>query len=89
MSVSYKSLPWAYAALSTFADDVQFGGGSRTCIGKNISLLEISKLLPELIRHYTFELDHEVAELDTECFWFTMPRKLPCKVTKRQTDSVE
>ncbi|KAF7128513.1 hypothetical protein CNMCM5793_003301 [Aspergillus hiratsukae] len=33
-----------------------FGMGSRTCIGKNISILEISKLVPQLIRHYDIRL---------------------------------
>lgn len=32
----------------------QFGGGARTCIGKNISLLEIYKLVPSFLR--TFEV---------------------------------
>ena len=30
----------------------QFGMGSRTCIGKNISLLEIYKLVPSFLRRY-------------------------------------
>lgn len=30
----------------------QFGMGSRTCIGKNISLLEIYKLIPSLLRRF-------------------------------------
>ncbi|KUL83275.1 hypothetical protein ZTR_09128 [Talaromyces verruculosus] len=34
-----------------------FGFGSRTCIGRNISFLEMSKLIPQLIRKYDFELD--------------------------------
>ena len=29
-----------------------FGAGSRTCIGKNISILEIYKLVPNLLRHF-------------------------------------
>jgi cytochrome P450 len=33
-----------------------FGGGSRTSIGKNISLLEVYKLVPTLLRHSEFEL---------------------------------
>ncbi|KAF4554825.1 Cytochrome P450-like protein 8 [Elsinoe fawcettii] len=65
---------------------MSFGQGSRTCIGKNISLLEISKLLPELLRHYTFELDKSFTTLDTESVWFTMPRNLPCKIFKRSAE---
>jgi cytochrome P450 len=34
----------------------QFGMGSRTCIGKNISLLEIYKLVPSMLRR--FEVGH-------------------------------
>lgn len=34
-----------------------FGMGSRTCIGKNISLLEMYKLIPAVLR--TFEVSHE------------------------------
>ncbi|KAL4933001.1 cytochrome P450 [Aspergillus undulatus] len=34
-----------------------FGAGARTCLGKNISLLEITKLVPMLYRHFDFELE--------------------------------
>lgn len=34
-----------------------FGLGSRTCIGKNISLLEMSKLVPQLLKRFDFVLD--------------------------------
>lgn len=32
-----------------------FGGGSRICIGKNISLMEITKALPRLLWHFNFQ----------------------------------
>jgi cytochrome P450 len=38
----------------------QFGAGSRTCIGKNISLLEIYKLVPSVLR--SFEVSHDFIE---------------------------
>ncbi|KOC11290.1 putative cytochrome P450 [Aspergillus flavus AF70] len=31
-----------------------FGAGVRTCIGKNLSLLEMSKVIPELYRQFEF-----------------------------------
>ncbi|KAK4500741.1 hypothetical protein PRZ48_008931 [Zasmidium cellare] len=37
-----------------------FGAGSRTCIGRNVSLLEISKLVPELVRRFEFEMGGEL-----------------------------
>ncbi|KIV81630.1 hypothetical protein PV11_03800 [Exophiala sideris] len=35
---------------------IPFGAGARTCIGKNVSLLEINKLIPELVARYEFDL---------------------------------
>ncbi|WPH01320.1 putative cytochrome P450 [Acrodontium crateriforme] len=34
-----------------------FGAGSRTCIGKNLSLLEMNKLVPQLLRKFDLTLD--------------------------------
>jgi cytochrome P450 len=36
----------------------QFGAGSRTCIGKNISLLEIYKLIPSFMRRFDVSYEH-------------------------------
>ena len=33
-----------------------FGRGPRTCLGKTVSLLEISKLVPMLVLEYDFEM---------------------------------
>ncbi|KAF7549516.1 hypothetical protein G7Z17_g6338 [Cylindrodendrum hubeiense] len=47
-----------------------FGLGSRTCIGKNISLLEIGKLVPQLVRRFDFQLlDTSKASLETKNMW--------------------
>lgn len=35
----------------------QFGAGPRTCIGKNISLLEVYKLVPTFLRNFEVSLD--------------------------------
>ncbi|PKS11344.1 hypothetical protein jhhlp_003106 [Lomentospora prolificans] len=49
---------------------VQFGMGSRTCIGKNISLLEIYKLVPSFLRRFEVELQHPEKEWDIINAWF-------------------
>lgn len=49
---------------------LQFGAGARTCIGKNISLLEIYKLVPSFLRRFEFELEHPGAEWKTHNAWF-------------------
>jgi cytochrome P450 len=33
-----------------------FGAGPRTCIGKNISLLEMYKVIPQIVREFDFEI---------------------------------
>lgn len=42
----------------------QFGMGSRTCIGKNISLLEIYKLVPSMLRRFDVSFPHVIRKCD-------------------------
>jgi len=46
----------------------QFGAGARTCIGKNISLLEIYKLVPTFLRN--FEMEMANGDWQTHNAWF-------------------
>ncbi|CAI6333040.1 unnamed protein product [Periconia digitata] len=48
----------------------QFGAGARTCIGKNVSLLEVYKLVPSFLRRFEIELEHPGAEWKTHNAWF-------------------
>ncbi|KAL8727916.1 MAG: hypothetical protein Q9181_005529 [Wetmoreana brouardii] len=58
-----------------------FGAGSRTCIGKNISLLEMTKVIPQLYRNLHFEL--EGGEWETQNAFFVKPC-FKCKVVLRK-----
>ncbi|KAK3394933.1 cytochrome P450-like protein [Podospora didyma] len=49
---------------------LQFGMGSRTCIGKNISLLEIYKLVPSMLRRFEIEFDDPNQEWEVVNAWF-------------------
>lgn len=58
----------------------QFGAGSRTCIGKNISLMEIYKLVPSFLRRFdvsstlvaaTSRVAPLVGEIGIDESWFT------------------
>lgn len=64
-----------------------FGLGSRTCVGKNISLLEITKLIPELVRNFEFELMAGLQDHGKEMQWFNMwfvrPVALPVRISIR------
>lgn len=43
-----------------------FGTGSRICIGKNISPMEMAKIIPQIVRHF----DVELAEWVINNQWF-------------------
>ncbi|CAK7205847.1 hypothetical protein SEUCBS139899_008626 [Sporothrix eucalyptigena] len=49
---------------------LQFGMGSRTCIGKNISLLEIYKVVPSLLRRFKIEFLDPKQEWELTNSWF-------------------
>lgn len=52
-----------------------FGNGPRTCIGKNISLLEMSKVVPQIVRKYDFDIvpDEEGQKFSSRTRWFAKP----------------
>ncbi|KAI4599462.1 hypothetical protein KJ359_001904 [Pestalotiopsis sp. 9143b] len=47
-----------------------FGLGSRTCIGRHIAMLEISKLVPRLVRDFDFHLVGDLAQ--SQSSWTTI-----------------
>ncbi|KAF1349044.1 cytochrome P450 family protein [Delphinella strobiligena] len=60
-----------------------FGSGARMCLGRNISWLEMSKLVPALFYHYNIELADSDAVWSESCYWFVMQQGLHVRVTKR------
>ncbi|KAL4897271.1 cytochrome P450 [Aspergillus ambiguus] len=60
-----------------------FGAGPRTCIGKNISLLEIYKLVPSLLLTYDIELDGPTAEWEIINAWFVRQKKIDIRLARR------
>lgn len=40
----------------------------------NISLLELTKVVPEIVRKVDLELEHPGKPLETTCVWFVYPR---------------
>ncbi|KAM0547574.1 hypothetical protein ACHAPJ_010318 [Fusarium lateritium] len=54
-----------------------FGLGARTCIGRHISMLEISKLVPRLVRDFDFSFPkgkYVAKEYKTVNRWFVKPK---------------
>ncbi|PVH96824.1 pisatin demethylase [Periconia macrospinosa] len=54
---------------------LSFGSGARTCIGKNISLLEMSKVIPQIVRKYDFEIrpNDKGQRFSWSTRWFSKP----------------
>jgi cytochrome P450 len=61
---------------------LQFGAGARTCIGKNISLLEIYKLVPSFLRRFEIQLEGK-GEWKTHNAWFVGQRDFRTTFRKR------
>ncbi|OCT45484.1 Pisatin demethylase [Cladophialophora carrionii] len=60
-----------------------FGAGARTCLGKNISLMEMSKLVPQLLRRYHVKLADPNAEWELFDYWFVKQEGLRCILSRR------
>ncbi|WPG97873.1 Hypothetical protein R9X50_00065500 [Acrodontium crateriforme] len=66
-----------------------FGLGSRTCIGQHVSMLEMTKMVPEVIRRFEFELvDGVEKEWEVANYWFVIPKALPMKISKRKVEGL-
>ncbi|KAI8163998.1 Cytochrome P450 monooxygenase andK [Colletotrichum sp. SAR 10_70] len=61
----------------------QFGMGSRTCIGKNISLLEIYKVVPSLLRRFDIKFKDPNQEWQLINAWFVKQVKFYTMFTPR------
>ncbi|KAK7914165.1 hypothetical protein PG985_011868 [Apiospora marii] len=60
-----------------------FGLGSRTCIGRHISTLEICKLIPEFVAKFDIELAMPRSEWKSKNYWFVKPEKLLVRLSPR------
>ncbi|OAL29839.1 hypothetical protein AYO20_09032 [Fonsecaea nubica] len=63
-----------------------FGGGSRTCTGRNISLMEMSKVVPSLLMVYDIERADPKARTHTKTYWFAVQRGLVCNIRRRERE---
>lgn len=82
-----ESTKEAVSAMDTYY--MPFGLGSRTCIGKNISLLEMTKLIPLLVHRFDFQLVRPGQPLKTSNNWFVKQMDFECtlQVRKGRRDS--
>lgn len=57
---------------------IPFGLGTRTCIGKNISILEMSKVIPQLVRRYKFEVLEQ--QMPYTNHWFVKQKNVYARI---------
>ncbi|CAG8941411.1 unnamed protein product [Penicillium salamii] len=60
-----------------------FGAGSRSCIGKHISFMEMYKVIPQLLREFEIEL-HDSKEWKTQNIWFVQQGEMICDFVRRK-----
>ncbi|KAF6802151.1 hypothetical protein CSOJ01_11806 [Colletotrichum sojae] len=65
------------------AADITFGGGSRICLGRNLSLMEIYKVVPSLISRFEIELIDPNEQWWTSSRWFYRTQGVVCKLRRR------
>ncbi|KAF2656504.1 cytochrome P450 [Lophiostoma macrostomum CBS 122681] len=66
-----------------------FGAGSRACIGRNISLLEMSKLIPTIFLNYEVELANPTEEWKEDCSFFVQQSNFYVRMTPRSDTAVD
>jgi len=60
-----------------------FGAGSRKCLGRNMAMIEIHKVIPELLRRYHVELTHPEKDWSVSNYWFMFQKGLICNLKRR------
>ncbi|EFX04226.1 benzoate 4-monooxygenase cytochrome p450 [Grosmannia clavigera kw1407] len=66
------------------AADLAFGGGSRICLGRNVALLEIYKVVATLVLRYKILPSKVPKEFVIFSSWFSRQLGLVCRLEKRQ-----
>ncbi|KAB5563501.1 cytochrome P450 oxidoreductase [Coniochaeta sp. 2T2.1] len=62
-----------------------FSAGSHTCLGKHISLMEITKLIASLLVRYDIALEDPESRLSIKVRWFAPQTGLIVKIKKRES----
>lgn len=83
----YKRMDRYFMAVIPFEtrfSDEKFGMGSRTCVGKNISLMEMAKVIPQIVRNFDLELTYPKREWKTTNHWFVKQTEFIVNVSRRK-----
>lgn len=64
---------------------LNFGAGSRVCLGRNISMIEMRKIIPQLLREFDVSIEND-KEWTMNNVWFTQQQMPPCVLRRRKRD---
>lgn len=64
---------------------IQFGGGSRICLGRNLSIMEVYKVVPTLIATFDIELEDPNETWWTSSRWFYRTKGVVCNLKPRSS----
>jgi cytochrome P450 len=67
---------------------LQFGAGSHVCLGRNLALIEMNRILPQLLREFEMELVDPARELQTEAVFFVIQSGLEVRINRRGDQSM-
>ncbi|UPL02773.1 hypothetical protein LCI18_013707 [Fusarium solani-melongenae] len=63
--------------------NLAFGAGARTCIGKNISIMEMSKFIPQVLREFDLEWASSEPGWRVKTYWFAKQTGLLARFRRR------
>ena len=64
--------------------DLTFGYGERVCLGRNISMIEIYKVIPSLLLRFDVQLAEPERVWTTRNRWFVFQKDLHCTLQRRK-----
>jgi cytochrome P450 len=62
---------------------LQWGAGARSCIGKNLAIIELLPVIVELYRHFQFKLADDTKEWRVSGTWITRQTQMDMIVSRK------
>lgn len=78
-----------HSPILTYMLQMQFGHGSRACVGRNIATLEIAKFVPEIFRRFDVEWAEPGVDWTLYAVWFYKQSNLKFRWKSREPVTVK